>query len=1319
MKPKKNYHLDKSGFALIATISIMSLLIFVALAITSLAKKSTTTLSETGFRDRARANARLALGQAIAQLQTYAGPDQRATATASILDGQSINPQACNTTSPYSATGSSVTVSTDDNRSRWTGVWNTQSYIQATPNSKEFLQWLVSGATSDITESATDITPSTSAAFQNSFHIIFDRDPTDSSADSEDVIVPKVDILKNASTTGRYAYWTEDMGVKANMAWNEMSSSAPEIVRTAARMAVSPSINYDTFGGPLENARSTETTIDAYTDVEKKQMAQIKEIHGLSDMHFITGYADDDYRQWALDNRHDLDTASYGVLADMKLGGLKRDLSLAFEMDGTEENEGTQPTLFNQQYGELVGNSSTSDHDLLDGPELQLGFSNYPRYVYRDINDTVNGGVFSSAIDAITYGSHQGVARGPNWWCLRDYANLYKRLTGSSGDYHLAARSVYPDSSASSSFTYEKYTGLNRDYYPTVSQYNDNSQYVPHPARSSYTPLYMGSVGIFSINTDSSSGTRKLNFHIDPFFYIWNPYNIALDTQTMTIRLYDSFVGNLTFKIITQQDDPATTDINEEVYTQYGPSGIGNYVTGTHSSSQHTYLVESMLLDPGEVRIVSPRSARDLTKASQQYDYAEPGTNLTIDDSGLVVSKFPVFSGNYNDHDDDDDPATPDVPNIDDPIFDWVDIDLQDSDEIQYVYSRGLYTSSDAVDNASTWSSKDERMRVFISLPDQSSTLTALDMQTTANQGEQLQFHNTNVVFLGHNSIDEHVDNPSYHSATGESIPASDYSSAGDANTLDSSKFFIGGMSRLTRSMIDDRPDVSTPGMMELFQHFNPTPSIADVSIYRITDYNKMFTQIMSNGGSHSSVLQSLNLDLPTSSTDPDIDQKGYYGESYTSSGRTAFTAYNKITNRPLLSLVEFNGAQIALHPHEPHSPIGESFPNIFINPLSPYGQFEERAKSMGDSSWLINNALFDRYYLSGLAPEYTISSTGYSATNTLNDVIEKFYTDTESAFASPVITPYYPKDKSNQEIISALNSNDGSGYKKIGAYAMLEGMFNVNSTSVNAWKALLLANQNLAVDFINSSSSDNNSGTPYPKGVNPGIATDGNSIYDGFSRLTDGQIDALATEIVNQVKQRGPFMSLSDFINHRVGSSTVTDSHKAGAIQAALDASGIYDDIHGNDASTQTNYSSLLVSDFPDANHQNQNRQITTGLPGSITQANILLPIAPKLNARSDTFRITAYGEALDSNGNIIASATCEAVIQRFPEYVNHNNDSTISNSSTPDLNNKPWEEPMQNPLPMVVLNPKTDTTFNKVNQKLGRQFRVMSFRWLTEDEQ
>ena len=104
-------------------------------------------------------------------------------------------------------------------------------------------------------------------------------------------------------------------------------------------------------------------------------------------------------------------------------------------------------------------------------------------------------------------------------------------------------------------------------------------------------------------------------------------------------------------------------------------------------------------------------------------------------------------------------------------------------------------------------------------------------------------------------------------------------------------------------------------------------------------------------------------------------------------------------------------------------------------------------------------------------------------------------------------------------------------------------------------------------------------------------------------------------------------------------------------------------------------------------------NRRTTEGIAADIRQAEVLRALAPRLSARSDTFRIRAYGEVRDAAGNIMATATCEAVVQRLPEYVDPETDPN---------DNEPWDE----------------SNLNTTNQIYGRRFEIRSFRWLDDKE-
>ena len=74
----------KSGFALIATISVMVLLVMIALAMLSLSTIELRASQNGQAMAEARANARLGLLMALGELQKTMGPDQRVSAPAQL-----------------------------------------------------------------------------------------------------------------------------------------------------------------------------------------------------------------------------------------------------------------------------------------------------------------------------------------------------------------------------------------------------------------------------------------------------------------------------------------------------------------------------------------------------------------------------------------------------------------------------------------------------------------------------------------------------------------------------------------------------------------------------------------------------------------------------------------------------------------------------------------------------------------------------------------------------------------------------------------------------------------------------------------------------------------------------------------------------------------------------------------------------------------------------------------------------------------------------------------------------------------------------------
>jgi hypothetical protein len=137
----------------------------------------------------------------------------------------------------------------------------------------------------------------------------------------------------------------------------------------------------------------------------------------------------------------------------------------------------------------------------------------------------------------------------------------------------------------------------------------------------------------------------------------------------------------------------------------------------------------------------------------------------------------------------------------------------------------------------------------------------------------------------------------------------------------------------------------------------------------------------------------------------------------------------------------------------------------------------------------------------------------------------------------------------------------------------MVEGPFNVNSTSVEAWKVFLSSLKGKPVAYLDKDKAkqrdpqpdqEKPDGTPVgpfslPSGKPTGATNDpaDPDQWLGWRELSDAEIDELAAAIVKQVKLRGPFLSLSEFVNRRLDSGNPALSVK-GALQAALDDPGV-----------------------------------------------------------------------------------------------------------------------------------------------------------------
>jgi hypothetical protein len=365
------------------------------------------------------------------------------------------------------------------------------------------------------------------------------------------------------------------------------------------------------------------------------------------------------------------------------------------------------------------------------------------------------------------------------------------------------------------------------------------------------------------------------------------------------------------------------------------------------------------------------------------------------------------------------------------------------------------------------------------------------------------------------------------------------------------------------------------------------------------------------------------------------------------------------------------------------------------------------------DRSYLFNDLLFDSCFFSGLADqEGPVFSTNTSVDDLVSGIL-----DGSEPFANSNYRFVLPDSIDSEEAEDLLlpgSSNPAiDPFDVLAAFIAVEGSFNVNSTSVDAWSAMLSSIRGAAVQYEDLNPLDSGYKDDFNAALTPmlsqslpaGPASESLSnqvlanaaIWSGYRALNDTQINELAEALVSEVKARGPFLSLGQFINREV--STRSPFNRMGALQAAIEATDL--NTNSEDAGMDTILKSRFDSNamplddaglaaagfaFPEV----LKGDLNDGGTGFLTQAQLLKPIAPVLSARSDTFVIRSYGDVV-VNGQAVAKVWCEVVAQRRADYI-----------EVPGSALDPWDAPVS----------------GELSERFGRKFKILSFRWLSPEE-
>ncbi|MFM7182510.1 MAG: hypothetical protein ACKO2G_13740 [Verrucomicrobiales bacterium] len=415
----------------------------------------------------------------------------------------------------------------------------------------------------------------------------------------------------------------------------------------------------------------------------------------------------------------------------------------------------------------------------------------------------------------------------------------------------------------------------------------------------------------------------------------------------------------------------------------------------------------------------------------------------------------------------------------------------------------------------------------------------------------------------------------------------------------------------------------------------------------------------------------------------------------------------------------------IAQLPNVDHA-VGQSF----AHPLIPTNRTSHRPSGMGydflDHSYLANLSLWDSWYASTIGSYSGRAFTG-TAARTPQKVAEDFF-KSGIPLLNPRLTPWFGNSGGPDEAVRALTAGSlpqSDAYTKAAAFQMLLGSLNVNSTSKEAWKAILASMNGdpallLAASDGNTAKSfgynttalattsnffskfrlTNNTPLSKPAIAAPFAGDPRWQILQGGRELTDAELDTLAERIVAEVKRRGPFLSMAEFVNRRLGSTANTTAsspttpgaedqlYLSGALQNAIDDSGI------NRLAAISRFDRQLVAnDISNARYAAPAAGIGSAGAGScslIDQLAVLTKVGSSLGARSDTFRIRFYGDVKDANNRVVSRSYGEAVVQRVPDYVDGTDAAHVA------------------PAALV----------SAANKNFGRRFHVVSMRWLAPDE-
>jgi type II secretory pathway pseudopilin PulG len=1268
MKTKLSERPRSRGFALVATLMLMILLSLLAVGMLSLSAVSLRSSGYAAPQTEARANARMALMLAIGELQTYSGADTRVTAPANIVD--SSYPPVLGVWRSWEGTNH------DTNGRPIAPAYGSKN--QAESSGGRFLNWLVSTAASSGAPDIADPPSLVLTSATNDTVPLLAGGSLQSTDPSQVHVVPT-----EAINGGRFAWWVSGENQKARLAqpyypraddaagWSELakSHSTPDPAQFGLdTLLVDPEAYHPdptSSAKPVSKALSLQTT-------------SLLVAGNPSEPQF--GF-------------HDLSTSAVGLLTNTATGGWRKDLTILAEK--WDEIYGAYPggelPLF--RYSPNIGATSAVPKPTVAyyDPDqvgiypwsgfLQIGGVKYPHTYHTAASSWQSLVNYLTFYKKMTYDSSTGIPQGPFGW--QSYIRSWRGGTVPNQMFY----NHYHDEELSPI--------LARVQLIVQAQ----ALLDPDPARADPSLYY------------------RINLRTVPIITIWNPYNVEIKKELVGAeynpsRDNDFGIGTekslpVALSIINGSSPPTTgfaglhklmssgnsysldgpNDVSDVTLSQNVSEGIGTGSTYQNRSTYYgdirsfgSYMPIEFSFKPGEVKVFAPKSdAADIfgsggVRLKTGYDVS--------DDFGLSIHNPDKI-----------DPAVINTWRFlhkvkgrsGDQLYltDLVRFDFR-ADRFTKLYSNNITTDAGGgayfavgtprypIDLA-TFNNDDvpKAVSYFRSIMAMNPHIDWTKIYWPNDDLPELQYTVADLVPGG--------GNPKWTNLYTVSI--------GPRMTI--GQGYGSSANRPTRGVLMNSPFLTnslTLPVKEATHH--PANNPVEMS------YSTM----------------SINSNLS-----PEVGTSGYIATGFQSGEGLSKIVMAEFPVTPVASLAELQGWDLrGGNPLPPlqYNVIGNSEATPLIQQdgiLSDIAYTSDvKTNLQHDDSYCANHLLFDDWFLS------TISGMPANLGSTTARDVSTVYRDFLTGKDRLLNRAYRPtKDdynisatKADQRVNEIINSPRGDGFLKVASRIEVDGMFNVNSTSVKAWRALLghARSQRVAYHTENGIIVDPNSydhvvsrnpvASDVKAGSDPGAgaAFPHGSEYTGFRTMTDAQLDELAEKIVEQIRARGPFLSLSEFINRQL--SRDDDLSIAGALQVALNS--LTDDPNAalKDAAIQLSEETMDPADpkLDGAGYsylKAAEGYSIHGFPGWIRQADILRPLAPIISVRDDTFTIRAYGDVTDDNGNILAQAWCEATVRRTRDFVNPGDEADTT-------------------LPPLV----------DENQIYGREYAIISFRWLNPDE-